>query len=257
MQAGQEQDTSAMQVRDEAGPSRGAAPPLEPIWLGATDGSENLARRIAIMVTPSVAQYTTRDVDTHERERNWQARGLTVMGFTPEQLDAMRQLKRSTMEFAALSGNKYIPSGFHVEDLLRMYAALAPAVLTENDMHLRLMAVEILRLKAEARMKDESLAGVLSRLDQAEDTLQEHGDLVATWLVEEEYGEAPQPRNPQQAAAEGHQPSASRPAPADEDISRSGSQQPSRRPWGVYIHPARLLAPTMGYILICRCWSAS
>ena len=70
---------SAPQARSTKGQTRGAtlladSPGLlETIRQGAIDGSENVARRTAIMVTPSVGQHSTRQADP-VRVANWQAR---------------------------------------------------------------------------------------------------------------------------------------------------------------------------------------
>ena len=66
----------------------------------------------------------------------WEARGLRVFGFTEEQLESMRTLRTATLEFAALTRNKYMPPGFTLEDLLRIYIAQAPGIVTEHDSHL-------------------------------------------------------------------------------------------------------------------------
>jgi len=115
-------------VTAEADPPRQPQGEIEPIWEGASDGTENVARRTPIVVTPGVAQYTTRQEPDPQRVANWRLRGLQEMDFTPQQLNRMRQLKLCTMEFAAISGNKYIPAGFGVDDLLRLYTADRPDV---------------------------------------------------------------------------------------------------------------------------------
>ena len=159
---------------------------INPIWEGASDGTENVARRTPIVVTPGVAHYTTREVSDPQRVANWQDRGLQEMEFTPPQLNRMRQLKVCTMEFAAISGNKYIPPGFDVDDLLRLYTADRPEVLTEHDLHLRTMAAEILQLKGQMKMKEQTFAGMFARLDAMEDTLKENQEVMANWEIEEE-----------------------------------------------------------------------
>ena len=161
--------------------------PRETIWQGATDGTENFARRTPIAITPGVGHYSAADTSyAPERVAAWQARGLTVLGFTEEQLDAMRTLRTATFEFAALSGNRYMPPGFDVEDLLRIYISQTPAVVTEHSTHLRVMAAEVLKLKAQLRMvRDESVGTILGRLDAAEDMLRQHEAQVETWRLEE------------------------------------------------------------------------
>ena len=119
---------------------------IDPIWVGASHVTENVARRTPIVVTLGVAQYTTREVSDPKRVAKWQHRGLQELELTLPQLNRMRQLKVCTYGFAAISGNKYIPPGFGVDDLLRLYTADRPDVLTEHDLHLRTMAAEILQL---------------------------------------------------------------------------------------------------------------
>ena len=158
--------------------------PMDPIWEGAADGRENVARRTPIMATPQVAQYSTREADPN-REANWQHRGLQPLEFTSQQLARMRQLRTCTMEFVAISGNKYIPTGYGMDDLLRLYTADSPPILSENDLVVRSIAAEILQLKSELRVKDQTLVGIFSRLDRMEDTLQEHQDALKNWETEE------------------------------------------------------------------------
>jgi len=51
------------------------------------------------------------------------------------------------MEFAALSNNKYIPQGLHVNDIMRLFIARGSHELKSTDMIHRLVAAEILELK--------------------------------------------------------------------------------------------------------------
>ncbi len=100
--------------------------PKETIWQASTDGTENMARRTAIVLTPSAGHYSTTDSTyAPERVAAWEARGLTVFEFTEEQLESMRTLRTATFEFAALTGNKYMPPAFTLENLLRIYIAHA------------------------------------------------------------------------------------------------------------------------------------
>ena len=79
------------------------------------------------------------------------------------------------MEFAAISGSKYILAGIGVDDLLRLYTIDSPDVLTQHDLHLRTMAAEILQIK----MKDQTLAGIFARLDGIEDAIRENQEMMA------------------------------------------------------------------------------
>ena len=213
--AGNPLHTPEGNVNAEADPPRQPEGEIEPIWEGASDGMENVARRTPIVVTPGVAHYTTRQEPDTQRVVNWRHRGLQEMEFTPQQLNRMRQLKLCTMEFAAISGNKYIPPGFAVDDLLRLYTADRPEVLTEHDLHLRTMAAEILQLKGQMRMKEQTFAGMFARIDAIEDSLRENQEVMANWELEE--GECAQQNPPAEAlqGTEGQQAgSAELPQPA-------------------------------------------
>ena len=94
-----------------------------------------------------------------------------MLAFTPDQLDRMRQLRDCFMEYAASCGNKYIPPGYYLEDLLRLYAADRPLSLTEHDTHLRSIAVAILQMKKEKRM-------LITRMHHVESKVQEHAVLI-------------------------------------------------------------------------------
>ena len=58
------------------------------------------------------------------------------------------------MEFAAISGNKYILAGFGVDDLIRLYTTDKPDVLTEHELHPKITAAEMLQQKAQIIMKE-------------------------------------------------------------------------------------------------------
>ncbi len=158
---------------------------IEPIWEGASDGTENVARRTPIVVTPGVAQYTPRQTPDPQRVASWRLRGLQEMEFTPQQLNGMRQLKLCTMEYAAISGNKNILAGFGVDDLLSLYTADRPDVLTEHDLHLRTMAAEILQLKSQMKMKEQTFSGMFARMDVIEGSLKENQGIMTNWELEE------------------------------------------------------------------------
>ena len=146
-----------------------------------TDGKENVVRRLPIVVTPIVAQYTTRPSDL-QRVANWQVKGLREMEFTSMQLTMMRQLSISTIDFAAVSGNKYIPTGYGLDDLLGLYPADTPRVPKEHYLILRALVAKFLQPKI--KMKDQILARLFTRLDRVEDTLQENQefqDISRNW----------------------------------------------------------------------------
>jgi len=172
-------------VNAKADPPHPLQGETEPIWEGASDGTENVARRTPIVVTPGVAQDTTRQAPDPQRVASWRLRGLQEMEFGPQQLDRMRQLKLCTMEFAATSGNKYIPAGFGYDDLLRLYTADRPDVLTEHYLHLRTMAADKLHLKGQMKMEP-TFATMFARMDAIEDFLRENQDIMANWELQEE-----------------------------------------------------------------------
>ena len=100
-----------------------------------------MARRTAIVVGPTVAQFTTREEADANRERNWRAMGLAPLGLTPKQSAGIKRLRISTIEFAALTGkNHYISLGYNVDDLLKLYIARRPIVLEQDNLHIKMMA---------------------------------------------------------------------------------------------------------------------
>jgi len=94
---------------------------IEPIWRAAPERTENMARRTAIVVGLSSAQYSTRVAGDANREANWQAKGLAPLAITDEELADIKGLREATIEFAALtSRNHYIPMGYNIDDLLKV-----------------------------------------------------------------------------------------------------------------------------------------
>ena len=76
---------------------------------GATLGAVDVLKHAPIVITPAEGEYSTTEIVPPQYVANWQARGMTMLAFTPDQLDRMRQLRDCSMEYAAISGNKYIP----------------------------------------------------------------------------------------------------------------------------------------------------
>lgn len=75
----EQEGTTADETPQQAGTDRTpmrAARPMEPIWTAATDGTENMSGRTAILVRPGVAHYTTSETVSAEREAQWVQRGL-------------------------------------------------------------------------------------------------------------------------------------------------------------------------------------
>ena len=87
----------------------------------------------------------------------------------------MVQLRTATIEFSALAGNTYyIPLGFTVDDILRLHIAKAPPDLKESKLHSRMMAGEVLALKAALIRQNERIEKQQSRLEAAELQVHEH-----------------------------------------------------------------------------------
>ena len=55
------------------------------IWASSRDGTANMSRRTAIVLTPSVPHYTTSETPDEVREARWKSRGLAPLEFTPGQ----------------------------------------------------------------------------------------------------------------------------------------------------------------------------
>ena len=67
----------------------------------------------------------------HMLPKGWQHGRLGDSQYSDSQRNSwksMRTLRTATFEFAALTGNKYMPPGFTIEDLLRIYIAQAPGI---------------------------------------------------------------------------------------------------------------------------------
>ena len=121
-------EQQAVTEREQTLQTQTAAPParvaraMETLWTAATDGSENLSGRTPIVLRPGVPHYTT-----------------------SETVDPGRT---ATVEFAHFSANAcYIPPGYNIDDLLRLYMARAPPILEESSLHTRMMTGELLALK--------------------------------------------------------------------------------------------------------------
>ena len=64
------------------------------------------------------------------REPQWIQRGMAPLPLTAEQKADMVRLRTATVEFAHFSANaSYIPPGYNIDDLLRLYMARAPPIL--------------------------------------------------------------------------------------------------------------------------------
>ncbi len=189
---------------------------IEPIWRAAPGGAENMARRTAIVVGPAVGQYTTRVAADAAREANWRARGLAPLGITDEELTDIRGLRDATIEFAALtSRNNYIPLGYTIDDLLRFYVARRPAVLEQDNLHIRMLAGEILTIKPKQTKQTEVIEQIQDQLDTAKAKLQRLEEQVDTWKAQEPLAgwyEEEQPELPDAAAMDADPPVAEQPA---------------------------------------------
>ena len=95
------------------------------------------------------------------------------MEISPQQLNTMRHLKLCTMEFFAISGNNTYQLAWGWMTCSGRTAD-RPDVLTEHDLHLRTMAAEILQLKGQMGMKEQTFAGMFARLVAIEDSLREN-----------------------------------------------------------------------------------
>ena len=103
---------------------------METLWTAATDGSENLSGRTPIVLRPGVPHYTTSETVDPGRESQWIQRGMAPLPLTAEQKADMVRLRTATVEFAHFSANaSYIPPGYNIDDLLRLYMARAPPIL--------------------------------------------------------------------------------------------------------------------------------
>ena len=68
-----------------------------------------MARRTAIVVSPSLGQHTTKVAADANREANWHAKGLAPLAITDKELADIQGLRDATIEFAALiSKNNYV-----------------------------------------------------------------------------------------------------------------------------------------------------
>lgn len=68
--------------------------------------------------------------------------------------------------------NSYIPLGYNIDDLLRFYVARKPAVLELDNLHVRMMAREILTIKPKQNKQTEVVEKLQEELDAAKAKLQ-------------------------------------------------------------------------------------
>ena len=128
----------------------------------------------------------------------------------------MRDLRTAEIEFSALTRNgKYIPLGFNVENLLRLWMVREPAVLTDINLHLKLMAAEIISLRSKHHKVSEQMQKMESRLEDVEIQAAKHHAQVdacseeQTWADE---AEDPSSTSPKQRGS-GEQRTAPRQSP--------------------------------------------
>ena len=161
-----------------------------------------MARRTQIVVSPAVGQYTTSETVIAERVANWRSRGLAPLEFTEPQLADMRYLRKCKIEFSAYTLNiRFIPPGYGIEDLLRLFVAREPPILLENNLHLKMTARQIIQIRdtltvqAETLSKQEealnkqgvALSKQMQRLQDAEAKLYNHQAQIEAWTEEVTY----------------------------------------------------------------------
>jgi len=117
------------------------------IFTPSVAGSENMSARTPIMVTPEAPHSDAAHTTSARQAASFKARGMAPLSLTPEQIQDAENLRNVVMEFAALSNNKYIPQGLHVNDIMRLFIARGSHELKSTDMLHRLVAAEILELK--------------------------------------------------------------------------------------------------------------
>jgi len=116
------------------------------------------------------------------REANSRARGLAPLAILDEELADMRRLRAATIEFVALtSRNNYIPLGYSIDDLLRFYVARRPAVLEQNNLHVKMLAGEILTIKPKQMMQTEAVEQLQEQLEVPKAKLQRLEEEADIW----------------------------------------------------------------------------
>ncbi len=122
-------------------------PQMAAIFTPSVAGSENMSARTLIMVTPEVPHSDAAHTTSARQAASFRARGMAPLSLTPEQIQDAKNLRNVVMEFAALSNNKCIPQGLHVNDIMRLFIARGSHELKSTDMIHKLVAAEILELK--------------------------------------------------------------------------------------------------------------
>jgi len=159
---------------------------LQTILRGAPEGAENMARRTAIVVSPSVGQHTTRVAADANREANWRAKGLAPLGITDEVQADIRGLRDATIEFAGLtSKNHYIPLGYAIDGLLRFYVARRSAVLERDNLPIKMLAGEILTIKPKQTKQNEMIEQIREQLEVAKAKVQRLEEQTDVWRSQE------------------------------------------------------------------------
>ena len=168
-QTATEREQTPPQTQTAAPPAR-VARAMETLWTAATDGSENMSGRTPIVLRSGVPHYTTSETVDPGREAQWVQRGMAPLPLTPEQKADMIRLRTATVEFAHFTANaSYIPPGYTIDDLLRLYMARAPPILEDSSLHTRMMTGELLALKGKLNAEISSqMAQVQARLDGVE-----------------------------------------------------------------------------------------
>ena len=261
-QAATEREQTPPSTQPSAPPAR-VARAMETLWTARTDGSENLSGRTPIVLRPGVPHYTTSETVDPGRESQWIQRGMTPLPLTPEQKEDMIRLRSATVEFAHFSANaSYIPPGYNIDDLLRLYMARAPPILEENSLHTRMMTGELLALKGKLAAEiSGQMAQVQARLDGVEHHVRQqrrrmestevqvahHQAQWDNWAAEEPWLEEnttePTEYNttsatPQQSAHTGQVPSEQPSAPANGQAQAPDPQAPAPVPAAAGLGPA-------------------
>jgi len=116
---------------------------------------------------------------------------------------------------AVTSRNRYIALGYSIDDLLRFYEARRPPVLEQDNLHVKMIACEILSLKPKLGKQTETAQQIQDQLDTAKAKLQRLEEQVDTWKAQEPLAgwyEEEQPELPDAATMDADPPEAEQPA---------------------------------------------
>ena len=98
---------------------------LNTMWLGGLDAEGAMETRTGLILRPSEGPHRPR-IDPAQDDRGqlalFRGRQFTALELNQQDLDDMRELRGCSMKVAHISGSRYPPSGYGVQDIATLYA---------------------------------------------------------------------------------------------------------------------------------------